>query len=362
MMCLFLDAFRPDYVRHTSYIKSLTKGSAYGELETVLGYTGIIASFLTGLYPDKHGVFTLFKKLDRPRNSFNNKLWVNLKRYARGERFFYTPLRIPQEKARYFGTALRKAWPQKGCLDRPTIFDVMEKSGVSFTMIDWPNIFRNRKGSMFRQNTIGSVVKKARASRSGFTMAHFLLLEDAHKTGVNGIKDKVRELDEAIECLDQDNMVMFSDHGMSDIRGYFDLEGALSGLGLKFGRDYVYFMGSTMARFWFSSSSAERRVRDMLGSLRCGKMIRESDFRVPRTCDALFLANLGIVFHPNFFMGGTKYKAMHGWDPREKEQKAFYLVKGAGHKKADARMVDMAPTILKLMGLPGLSTDGKPVI
>ena len=360
---MFLDAFRPDYLRHTSYLKSLSKENVHGELETILGYTGIIATFLTGLYPDKHGIVTLFNKSDVPKRRVNNIFLENIKRYLKNERFFYSPLKIPQHKSRHFETALKKTWPQRGCLNKPTFFDILEKNDLSFTTIDWPNIYNNRRGKIFTTNSTESVINKVKASKSDFVFAHFLALEDAHKTGVKSskIKDMVRELDEAIECLDRERILFFSDHGMYDIKSEMNLELALSELKLRFGKDYVYFIGSTMARFWFNNKSANKSVEHLLESLGGGRIIDYSEFNLPQLCDITYLADLGTVFHPNFFMGDARYKSMHGWDPREKEQKAFYLVKSIGNEKS-AKMIDMLPTLLDYMKLSKVKCDGESVI
>lgn len=377
MLCLFLDAFKPSYLRHTSYLKSLKSGSMHGELETVLGYTGITASFLTGLWPEKHGIFDVFQKKDKPRTGINHKLFVNMKRLLSNNRYFFTPLRMPGRIAGYFETSVKKAWPQRGVLRQKTLFDVLEENRKSFASIDWPNHYTNRKGRIFFSDSTCNILKKTMDSRTDFTYSHFMEMEGAHKWGTNSreTRDAIKRLDEAIETLDREDVMFFSDHGMYDIIREEDIMGPLSDLDLRFGRDYIYFIGSTMARFWFNNKKARDRVNSLLEDLKWGRIINPGDFHLPRMCDTLFLADLGTVIHPNFFMVKKHYKAMHGWDPREREQKAFYMIRGVLPEekthvpkaqciegKRNARMIDMLPTILKLMGMPQIKCDGRPLL
>lgn len=359
MLCLFLDAFKPSYLRHTSYLKSLKGESIWGELETVLGYTGISATFLTGLYPERHGVFDVFKRKERPRREINQKLYANIKRLMTNNRYFFSPLGMPSHVTRYFETSIRKAWPQRGVLGQKTLFDMLEENKRGFVSIDHPNYYKNRRGRVFFSNSLETIKKLTMKSDADFIYSHLMEMEKAHEWGVKSgeTRDAVKRLDETIEALDREDIMFFSDHGMHDIKREEDMMGLLSGLGLRFGRDYIYFIGSTMARFWFNNEGASESVNSLLRELKWGRIINPEDFHLPRMCDTFFLADLGVVMQPNFFMGENRYRAMHGWDPGEREQKAFYMIRGPEGRR-NARMVDMLPTILELMKLPSVKCDG----
>lgn len=364
MLCLFLDAFKPSYLRHTSYLKSLKNESMHGELETVLGYTGITASFLTGLWPEKHGIFDVFQKKDRPVRQINNKFYVNMKRLMGNNRYFFTPIRMPGQVVRHFETSVKRAWPQRGVLRQKTLFDILEENKKSFISIDYPNYYKNRRGRILISDSLETIKKITMKSKADFIYSHFMEMEGAHKWGTNSreTRDAVKRLDETIETLDRQDIMFFSDHGMYDIKREEDIMDLLSGLDLRFGRDYVYFIGSTTARFWFNNERARNRVNSLLRDLKWGRIIDPEKFHLPRMCDTLFLADLGVVMHPNFFMGESCYKAMHGWDPREREQKAFYMIRGVPEGRRNAMMIDMLPTILKLMGMPQIKCDGRPLL
>lgn len=350
MLCLFLDAFRPEYLRYTDYIKSLTKENLYGKLEVPLGFTSIIASFLTGCYPDKHGLIDLYEKTN-PHFQIKNTFLLNGLNLLKNERLFYKPLKI--KEAKYFKTCITKAWPQKNSLKITTLFDILESNNVSFTSIDWPNLFVNGKGKLFLNKSAKNILKLTKKAKTDFVFSHFLDLEIAHKYGVNSSETKkaLERIDNIVRELDQENLIIFSDHGMDDIEKKFDLKSELDNLGLVYGKDYIYFLGSTMARFWFNNKNAENKTKELLNNTKQGKIINPEKHHLPKTCDLIFLADFKTVFHPSFF--NTNYKAMHGW----KEQKAFYLIRGLkGYK--DMKITNLLPYILKILNLPQVTCDG----
>ncbi len=361
MICLFLDAFKPEYVKYTRYIKELTKNSLYGELEVPVGFTSILASFFTGCYPDKHGVIDIFEKEEKPKKKISNKWIVSFLNLLKNKRFFYTPLKLKEKK--YFKSILTKAWVQKGCLKIPTLFDVLEKNNISFTVIDWPNYYVNRRGGIFFDKSMKKAMKLAKHAKTKFVFVHFLDLDDlAHKYGVDSpeVIKKIKEIDNAVEVLSKKDkdLLIFSDHGMDNVEKSYNLKKRLDESGLKYGKDYIYFMGSTLARFWFNNKSSEEKIRHMLLEDKNGEIIDFKEYHLPKTCDLIFLAKFKTVFYPNFY--NSTHRAMHGWSP--KIQKAFYLISRESKKKQNAEIIDLLPHILKTLNLPQIRCDGSLII
>ena len=361
MLCVFIDALNPEYLKYMPFLNSARKECLHGSLEVPLGYTSIIASFMTGLWQDKHKVFDLFTYDEKERGKLDGKYFLALKNILKNRRFFYTPLK---EKRRYFKPSLEKAWAQKNSLPSQTVFDVLEKEGRSFEVIDWPNHFKGRKGKIFFSNSWKKVLKLAKKSRADFVFIHFLDLEIAHKYGIESRKtiETAKRIDEACEQLynKSENVLFFSDHGMDDIEKEFDIITELKNLNLKFGKDFVYLAGSTTAEFWFKNKKAESAVIKLLKKLKCGKIVDKKSFHIKTSSDLIFLANFKTAFYPNFF-SKKRFKAMHGWNP--KKQKTFYILKNnkkLGRK--NARMIDFLPTILKLMHLKEAKCDGKSLV
>ena len=345
MLCLFLDAFKPEYLKYAPNIRDLAKENLHGELEVPLGFTSILASFFTGKNPDKHGIMDIFEKSDF-KSKIKNKFIINSIRLIKNNKFFYSPLKIKEIK--YFKPSLEKAWPQKNSLKIPTLFDILEQNNISFTSIDWPNHYTNRKGKIFFNKSAENILKLTQKVKTQFIFAHFMDLEVAHKYGVNSNEtmEAIKKIDDIVGKLDQKNLIIFSDHGMDDIENKFDLKLELDNLNLIYGEDYIYFLGSTMVRFWFKNEYAENKVINLLKNIEQGKIVNFEEYNLPNTCDLIFLADFKTIFYPNFF--NTNYKAMHGWDP--KIQKAFYLIKGFKGKK-NKHIVDLLPYILKILDI-----------
>ncbi|MBU2104573.1 MAG: alkaline phosphatase family protein [Nanoarchaeota archaeon] len=361
MLCIFIDAFNPEYLREMPFLNSMKEKCLHGNLEVPLGYTGNIASFMAGVWPDKHGIFDLFVPDEKPHKKISNKFLLGLIRLIKNKKLFYTPPKV--KEMAWFKTSLDKNWAQKGCLKYPTLFDILEKNGKSFESIDWPNHFRNRKGNIFFSQNYQKILKMTKKSQADFIFVHFLDFEKAHEFGVKseevakcarGIDDSIRQLWEKDK-----NILIFSDHGMNDVEKEVNIWKEIKKLNLKFGKDFIYIVGSTTVEFWCKNKEIEKRIMKMLKNLKYGKIVNQKGFHL-KTDSLIFLADFKTAFYPNFF-SEKRFKAMHGWNP--KIQKTYYILKNSEKKgNKNAKMVDFFPTILSLMKIPYKQCDGKSLI
>jgi len=375
MICLFLDSFNKDYLKYTPFIKKLADENLSGNLEQPFGFTSSMASFVTGCWPDKHGIIDLFEKTDK-HFSFENKYLVSFLRYLQGKHFYYSPLKVTEKK--YFKCVMNKYWAQRDCLKINTIFDIISLNSIlqntkkKFVCIDYPISFYGRYGKLFFNNSIENVFKltrnAAKNKKVNFILSHVLDLDNiGHNFGVDSEEMKIalKEIDELVKRVSElaektrRNLIIFSDHGMRNITGHIDLEKELDTLNLKYGKDYIYILGSTYARFWFFNNNAKEKVTNLLNKSEGGNIVNKKEYNLPNTDDLIFLAPTGIVFNPNFY--GCDYQAMHGWNPKDESNQAFYLIKGFKGKK-DARMIDLMPTILELMNIKQTVCDGKSLV
>tara|TARA_Y100000034_G_scaffold113883_1_gene149368 strand:+ start:1777 stop:2862 length:1086 start_codon:yes stop_codon:yes gene_type:complete len=361
MLCLFIDALNPKYLQHMSFLNSIKKDCLHGELEVPLGYTGNIASFMTGVWPEKHRIFDLFVPDKKPRKKISEKYLSGLTRLLQNKRLFYTPPKVREMK--WFKTGLDKNWAQKNCLRYPTLFDILEKNGKSFESIDWPNHFKNRKGRIFFSQDLKNIFNKTLESKADFIFVHLLDFEKAHYTGVKSPEmiQIAKKMDEKIKQLWErhGNILIFSDHGMDNIERKVDIWKEIKKLDLKFGEDFIYIIGSTTVEFWFKNRKAKKKTINMLNKLDYGKIVNQKRHHLA-TNSMIFLADFKTAFYPNFF-SDKHFKAMHGWNP--KIQKTYYLLKNSKKKgKKNAKMVDFFPTILRLMKLPNEKCGGESLI
>src|SRR5258708_28963147 len=72
-------------------------------------------------------------------------------------------------------------------------------------------------------------------------------------------------------------MFLFSDHGMTDTVGLVDLMPRIDALGFKFGVDFNAVYDSTMARFWFFSDKARKRIIEALAGAPHGRILTRQD-------------------------------------------------------------------------------------
>jgi len=115
----------------------------------------------------------------------------------------------------------------------------------------------------------------------------------------------------------------FGDHGMAEVSATHDLWSRLDRLGLSVPRDFLFFLDSTMARFWFGTDAARRAVLALLAELPYGRLLDERELRAERAWfpeadygEAIFLLREGEILVPSF-MSGQPVRGMHGYHPND---------------------------------------------
>jgi predicted AlkP superfamily pyrophosphatase or phosphodiesterase len=119
------------------------------------------------------------------------------------------------------------------------------------------------------------------------------------------------------------NLIIVSDHGMFDVKDTVDIERKLELIPLKVPEDYLYFLDSTIARFWFFNAKAKRLVEEILSTVPNGHILSQQekeklkiDFKLNNFYgELLFWVDKGYMIFPNFFQSITQDKTsgMHGY-------------------------------------------------
>jgi hypothetical protein len=114
---------------------------------------------------------------------------------------------------------------------------------------------------------------------------------------------------------------VFGDHGMAPVSRVHDLWGGLRALPFRMPQDYLLFLDSTMARFWFFNQAARRGILDFLAPIEYGRLLPEAEldrlgalFPGADYGEAIFLLHEGEIAVPSF-MGREAPAAMHGYHP-----------------------------------------------
>jgi predicted AlkP superfamily pyrophosphatase or phosphodiesterase len=147
----------------------------------------------------------------------------------------------------------------------------------------------------------------------------------------------LRRLFDAARAVDPDaTLTITSDHGMTPVRGHYDVVKDVEGLALKMPEDYLAVYDSTMARFWFFSENARRAVIALLSTLPCGRILTDDELRQlgiffadRRYGETIFLLHPGIMLmHSDFHGGNWMPVGMHGYHPDDPYSDAVFLSSG----------------------------------
>ena len=380
-LILWIDAFRYDYLSEdvTPFLFSLVTRFGSGSLEPVFGYTSIGASFFTGLSPDKHDQLAIYRYGNKPiRNWLLNflppslgNIYFNLFRYLKQDD---NPVYlIPYKYAKHFSLSQNKYYHHPDALPVKTIFDVFRDQGISFLLYNWP-LLADSDGTRLTLNTKANDEERTSTFIRLLKKQHdvyILHLWDIDKYGHHygpgspELTAKIREQDELIRIivaefsLASDNIVIWSDHGMLNVHKHLNIESKLP----RFRDGYIYFLDSTMARFWFFNEGKRDEIIRILDDIGYGHRLTDDekkgfriDFGHTRYGEEIFVVNPGVLLYPNFFQK-QPVKGMHGYDLSDRGEWGFFIV---NHKtKPSGTVMDLLPTILQMMHIDVEQGEGQ---
>lgn len=401
LVFIILDAFRWDYIskEHTPILHSMARKGVYVEkLISVAGFAER-APIFTGAHLDTSGYFTAYSydpekspfKFIKPfsrllailsKNDFVNRAT----HFALAEfgRFlqkhgvvdtYLNPALIPFEVLPYIGvTEDEKTIFKKSALSVESVFDVLHDEEIGFEFLIHPvaDILGNDDA------ILNEALK--RASRRKCSLYFMQFISSDHECHIYGSESDIRikvtrEIDRKIGVLKEHfekiyrDAIFFiiGDHGMMDVTKRIDVFGNVIKFAkknnLKFGKDFIMFLDSTLARFWFFNSEAEIIEDYFLKNFsEYGYPITKDiakKYRIPyknkKYGDFVFWMKPGILINPDYFWSHTKPpRAMHGYDPHHEKMKGFAVVysKDIEHKKIEeAHLVDVCPTLCDLIGI-----------
>jgi predicted AlkP superfamily pyrophosphatase or phosphodiesterase len=160
------------------------------------------------------------------------------------------------------------------------------------------------------------------------------------------------------------HFLIFSDHGMVEVKEFLDVQKALGDLNLDVRKEYLVFLDSTMARFWFFTEDARKTISETLLSLRGGHVLTQEEhvkhhlqYGHNRFGDLIFLADPGVLIFPNFYQSKKPVKGMHGYMPGYSEQQSAFVLASprVTDRKEYSGAVDMRclyATVTDLLGFP----------
>ncbi len=257
-----------------------------------------------------------------------------------------------------------------------SLFDVMKEHGKNWLWIAYPTDDQ-------RVEAILNRFDRCYSTNLDFVYLHFAELDwVGHENGPHSAEQKrqLREIDRAVEkvyqrlCADFEEvrLVVFGDHGMVKVTECCNIEEQLADSGLKAPDDYLYFLDSTQARFWFFREGAREKVTRLLEKSPYGHILLPADlerlrsrFFHNRFGELIFAVNNGVILFPNFFQRENPCRGMHGYLPEVEANWARLLVHGFGEHgrmRESVSMVSLFPTFLDLLDLPVPKTCSAPSV
>ena len=213
------------------------------------------------------------------------------------------------------------------------LYDILEASGLKFHISDW------RKS----EDENIALAKQAIADDADFvfvyTGAFDAFMHDnvfdssAIENKLSAYEQKVYSILQTLSNTGKDfNFTIISDHGMTPTSEVCDLMRIVKSLDLKFGKDYVAFFDSTMARFWYPTNSQEVKAKIQKALSTCkghflSKVEKENygiDFEDNLYGEDIFITDEGIQISP-CDLGPKALNGMHGYMPTAKDSYACML-------------------------------------
>ncbi len=395
---IMLDACRPDYIKAdtTPFLFQLATDGFFSRLSPTFGFEPD-AAYLAGLYPDQadqgaqfwhdpaaspfknllpaRGLHRAGPLLDRLPHLPKKVIRKILTRMAgkKSDSPHLSAVAIPFVLLERFGLPVTVNLDRPGfCNPYPTIFDLLRDQNKDYLFHGAPEYRVSMTAALERS-------KKELHPPLDFAFFHIGNLDGTgHAFGPDS-PEVIRELaglDRDLNHLyaiarrrfDRVNFVVMGDHGMVRVKRHLNLQADLERLnktaGLVPGRDYLYMLDSTMARFWFFSSRAASIIRDSLALNARGHILTQPDrdryhlnYRHNKFGDLIFLVDPEVLIFPNFFQEKNPVKGMHGYAPETPGQQAALIIdaQDAGPVGCNtgpiADMRQVFPTLCDLLSL-----------
>jgi predicted AlkP superfamily pyrophosphatase or phosphodiesterase len=390
-MVILIDAFRYDYLseERTPFLYRIGNTSPSFPLKSILGYSDAIrATIFTGTYPNKHNYwmtyrysphtspFTFLGKfsfIDRAPHFLSPWLKFALSRGSEVWRKKKAEVRnLPLKMAPLFDYTVEKEFTAPGAFENvPTIFDVLRENGTKFSYLTSDQF--GWRYFLFARSIRGRLLQaiKKTEPETQFTFLYLHYLDNAgHRCGTKSriFLRELKEVDSLIEHIlaqaqatfGDIETIIFSDHGLADATEYINFGYMMKDTG--FGTDYLLVLDSTMVRIWYLNGGARDGVRRRFEGLNYGHFLSQEereelkiDFSHRYYGDDIYLIEPPYNIFPNS-ISLLKPHAMHAYHPDLESQRGIAIFKGAllsGAKPQGdyVHLVDLMPTMLKVLGL-----------
>jgi predicted AlkP superfamily pyrophosphatase or phosphodiesterase len=334
----------------------------------------------TGVYPEKHKHFYIWH-LSQEASPFRRiAKWcgfihgyhikrllyaLSLRKYLFGTALYGFPffVRHTVDYWSNFAPSIVKFWgePDMYVGDYPTIFKVLSDTRIDYQVIWKP------KGSLHKI--------KVRNSVKPFTyifIGHMDPITHSYEQESLEARKTLIQIDKVIEKVylefektfkDEFLFMVFSDHGQAKIKEKVDLY-AFFKSNKKNLNNYLHFIDSCYARFWFKNEEEEKEVVGVLnkmddkGFILTDKILKHYHAQMPRKYgDLIFYLEEPYAFD----VVGPKAVCAHGYLPNHNDLDGI-CISNRKLKRSVIVLQDIAPSILQALDLEiPEHMDGEPI-
>lgn len=389
VLLIIIDGFSSRYLQKNlcPNLHKIAQQNYYSQLQPLFGFQGIGAAIFSGASINSTGVFTEFVLQNNEHSSHliqSIQSLLKITDYIPNDwlcpvsrhllyRLFGKHERgisnvIPSKLLKYFTPKLTKPLYTANSLGQiPTIFDVLRANKIPY--------FYRMPSTRSEKILFNDILQGINNSKlPNLTVIHPCSLDIiAHNFGPDSpqVRCALKDIDSRMFNLHQSiqlshepiTVLIMSDHGMTPISNQADIMGVLRNLPIALEKDYLFFLDSTVARFWFFNEKAKKLVSDRLSSLGCGKILDTSDMKMLginaiglEYGELFFAMNERWVIYPDFFRKHRPPLGMHGYAFSTFDTPiliAYSANTSIDFKRSNnVRFVDVMPSILDLLGLP----------
>lgn len=376
VVVFMIDALGYELVGRGGFLDGIA-GGARPRVRSVFGFSsGAIPSLFTGRLPSDHGHWSMYRKdmgdsvfrryrfalslaARLPRGHWRVRRWLAERLRRDGLTGYFSLYEIPLEWIAEFDLCERRNIYRTGAFDGiPGFFDRIEERGVPYRVWDW---------SVPTDRALNEMEEAATGSRDRLLFLYTPALDaimhvhgpdsEAARGWLVWMEGRIEGiLDAARGAGRRPILRVFGDHGMARVHKEIDIGSIVRELPLRMPKDYLMFLDSSMARFWFRSDASRRRIHDRLGALQGGRWMTDSEladlgvsFPDRAYGESIYLCDPGVVILPSF-MGSAPLAGMHGYHPDDADSYTTLLSEPAADP-LPASILDLSEVLLRDLGI-----------
>jgi hypothetical protein len=385
VIMVLLDAFSSKYLnpKYCPLLYDISQKGFTSSLRSMFAFEGISASILTGTLPNTNKIWLdyvfkesrarrgstsrFFKHLIKvfdviPNDDVNKYLRFMLHKVFRQP--IATPNLIPPNMLPFFEPRVKGYGTSTGGI--ATLFDQLDKYGLTYYVSGLFDALPDRFA-------VWKFLRKSSEDHALFMLKLTSLDRLGHKYGPESheVHDRVLQIDKTLAKVMKRfsvrrrsaYFIIFSDHGMTPVKHYVNFFRFLDRLPYKIPSDYILFLSSTVANFFFFNPKVREDIVDLLSRASFGKVLTQAQLAElginkvgTEYGELIFALKQGYVFFPDFYRKITPPKGMHGYSHSAFDSPILLIYASDLSTTFDtervAQQIDIMPTVLDLLDLP----------